>query len=376
AKLTIVVPNVAPDEGLSAPFNSWMTIFGQFFDHGLDLVEKGGFGTVYIPLQPEDPLYVPGSNTNFMVVTRATLTENGEAVNKVTPFVDQNQTYTSHPSHQVFLREYVLNDAGVPVPTGKLLNGNDASGGGMATWADVKAQAKNILGIELNDMNVHSVPLLATDPYGNFIPGDNGFPQVVKIVGGLQVLEEGNLTTPVSTVGAISAGVAFLDDIAHNANPGFFDPDGPGPIGLVQKLADADTDVSTVPGTQPAGSYDNELLDAHYIAGDGRANENIALTAVHHVFHSEHNRQVEMMKNILLDNAKALLAGSDVAAATAFLNEWLAEPFAAAGDLAAATITSLEWNGARLFQSAKFVTEMQYQHLVFEEFARKVQPFV
>ena len=29
-----------------------------------------------------------------------------EATNQTTPFVDQSQTYTSHPSHQVFLREY------------------------------------------------------------------------------------------------------------------------------------------------------------------------------------------------------------------------------------------------------------------------------
>jgi len=34
------------------------------------------------------------------------------------------------------------------------------------------------------------------------------------------------------------------------------------------------------------------------------------------------------------------------------------------------------WNGERLFQAARFATEMQYQHLVFEEFARKVQPQV
>ena len=33
-----------------------------------------------------------------------------------------------------------------------------------------------------------------------------------------------------------------------------------------------------------------------------------------------------------------------------------------------------EWNGERLFQVAKFGTETQYQHLVFEEFARKVSP--
>ena len=37
--------------GLSAPFNSWMTFFGQFFDHGLDLITKGGSGTVFIPLR-------------------------------------------------------------------------------------------------------------------------------------------------------------------------------------------------------------------------------------------------------------------------------------------------------------------------------------
>ena len=35
---------------------------------------------------------------------------------------------------------------------------------------------------------------------------------------------------------------------------------------------------------------------------------------------------------------------------------------------------TLVWDGERLFQAAKLGTEMQYQHLVFEEFARKIQP--
>ena len=39
------IPNVAPDTGLSAPFNSWFTLFGQFFDHGLDLTTKCGNGS-------------------------------------------------------------------------------------------------------------------------------------------------------------------------------------------------------------------------------------------------------------------------------------------------------------------------------------------
>ena len=107
----------APDAGLSAPFNAWFTFFGQFFDHGLDLVTKGGSGTIFIPLQPDDPLFVEGSPTNFMVLTRATNRPGPDGIlgtaddiheheNTTSPFVDQNQTYTSHPSHQVFLRAY------------------------------------------------------------------------------------------------------------------------------------------------------------------------------------------------------------------------------------------------------------------------------
>ena len=48
-----------------------------------------------------------------------------------------------------------------------------------------------------------------------------------------------------------------------------------------------------------------------------------------------------------------------------------------ADDLRLATFANtLNWDGERLFQAAKFGTEMQYQHLVFEEFARKVQPTI
>src|ERR1041384_949566 len=76
----VFIPNITPDFGLSAPFNLMFTFFGQFFDHGLDLVNKGG-GTVVIPLQPDDPLFDPGPDrvpntaddppTNVMLMTRA-----------------------------------------------------------------------------------------------------------------------------------------------------------------------------------------------------------------------------------------------------------------------------------------------------------------
>ncbi|WP_212612133.1 peroxidase family protein [Sphingomonas lacunae] len=350
----LILPNVMTDLGSTAPLNGFMTIFGQFFDHGLTMINKGGSGTVFIPLQPDDPLYVPGSPTNFMVLTRATNQPGAdgilgtaddvrEATNVTTPWIDLNQTYASNESQQVFLREYKLVD-GKPVATGWLLEGPN---GGPPTWADIKLQAKEKLGIELNDMNVHDVPLLATDLYGNFIPGANGFPQLVT---GPDSLVEGNPATPVSTVGALSTGHVFLADIAHNADP------------KAGQTADADTDVGNAIPVDARGNretYDNELLDKHYIVGDGRGNENIALTAIHHVFHSEHNHRVDQIKD-------ELIAHGDVA----MLNEWLAVEIQ---EIPADTST-LQWNGERLFQAARFTTEQVYQHLVFEEFVRLVNP--
>ena len=376
---TLFIENVAPDEGLSAPFNSFFTIFGQFFDHGLDLIGKGGRGSVIISLQPDDPLYRADSPTNFMVLTRAQfeidpVTNQRMYNNSTTPWIDQNQTYTSHPSHQVFLREYVLNAAGDPVSTGKLLDGGVP--GSIANWGEVKAQARNLLGIDLTDADLGNVPLLLTDEYGNFIPGANGLPQLVISAGPPMVVREGNLASPVSTEGALRTDHAFLDDIAHNAAPGTFDHDNNPGTPQVAKTADTDADVSTIPGSQPRGTYDNELLDLHYITGDGRGNENIGLTAVHSIFHSEHNRIASQVKDVAVAGFNDALASGDaqqIAASLTFLNQWLSTDIVGTPTtpLAAADLT---WDGARIFQAARFATEMQYQHFVFEGFARKVTP--
>lgn len=372
------LPNISPDGGLSASFNSWFTLFGQFFDHGLDLVNKGGSGTVFIPLQPDDPLYVPGSQTNFMVLTRATVSAGTDGImgtaddvrpiNTTTSYVDQNQTYASHASHQVFLRQYTLNADGHPVATGKLIEGAGGSPGGMATWGEVKAQAL-MLGIMLTDQDVGKVPLLRTDAYGNFIPNAAGYAQVITGIGvdGIpntadDIVISGTPDAPVGLATAIRTNSAFLADIAHTAVPNGIE-DGDITIGLLN------------PGNNPL-VYDDELLDAHFMAGDGRVNENIGLTAVHHVFHAEHNRLVEHTKDVTLADAAQMLAdGATQAEAVAFLNEWLIDDVASV-PVGAAAIDALVWDGERLFQAAKFGTEMQYQHLVFEEFARKIQPQV
>ncbi|AFJ48176.1 peroxidase family protein [Shimwellia blattae] len=335
---SLSIPNQSPDIGLSPAFNGWMTFFGQFFDHGLDLIPKEGNGIIFIPLQPDDPLYVEGAATNFMVLTRAKVDANHETINLTTPYIDQNQTYTSHPSHQIFVREYVLID-GKPEPTGNLLGG---ANGGLATWADVKQQAELLLGIKLTDQDVFNVPLLATDRYGNLILSENGKVQIVTTSG---LVEASGDVLP---AGTLRTGHAFLDDIAHTAKPS---------TGL---LADGD---NIAAGAPENGTYDNELLDRHFITGDGRGNENIGLTAVHAVFHSEHNRLVEQYKTTLLESGDINL-----------INQWL---------MPGHQITvlpddpgTLVWNGEYLFQAGRFTNEMQYQHLVFEEFARTVQPAV
>ena len=106
----------------------------------------------------------------------------------------------------------------------------------MATWGDLKANALTNFGIKITDYDVGSVPLLATDPYGNFIAGAHGLPQlVVKFTDGTQGLVEGNKAHPVGlglpgdavaidpvtgkAYHAVLAGSTFLDDKAQTANP-------------------------------------------------------------------------------------------------------------------------------------------------------------
>ena len=379
---------------------------------------------MFVPLRADDPLVTVGpdgiAGTNcgtpqaahcdevppgqqFMVLTRAqnapgpdgilnTADDLLDATNTDTPWVDQSQTYTSHSSHQVFLRSYDL-VGGKPVSNGRLLGGLPAGQtydnspddtDGMSTWASTKDQALHKLGIKLVDLDVLNVPMLAVDPYGNFIPGPHGLPQLVcqanpcvddhgaTIPGQVGGKLEGNLANPVLVpANVVHFDTPFLTDIAHNADPSPVDTDNNpatppvAPSPDVDLAADGVTEVHTTQADftkQPPGTYDDELLNSHFTCGDGRCNENIALSSVHTIFHSEHDR--------LVGDIDATLHKPG--------NEALLADFQAAHDLdPGAGVDDVSFGyGGRLFQAARFVTEMEYQHLVFEEFARKVVPAI
>ena len=99
-----------------------------------------------------------------------------------------------------------------------------------------------MLGIQLTDSDVGSVPLLRTDPYGNFIPGAaTASPQVIIGIGsdGIPNTADDIVVsgTPARArqsrrrrLGAVRTNRAFLADIAHNAVP-------------VGKIADGDIEI-------------------------------------------------------------------------------------------------------------------------------------
>lgn len=256
----------------AAGVNSLFTAFGQYFDHGLDFLAKGGNGTIQIG--------APGSVPNPADLTRGTVDSidaNGipQHLNKTSPFADQNQTYGSNELVGQFLRE----GDGLGGFTGKLLEGGlDPSNPNFKLLPTLRE-------LILHHWNNNT---LFTD---NSLPGDHNVTfreYYAGLVDSNGVINQSML--PAMTSNYMGSGFALLLDTNPFIN----------------------------------------LLD-HYVAGDGRANENIALTAIHNIWERNHNFHV----NALLD--------------------------------AGFTGTAEE-----LFQAAKIINEAEYQRVIYTDFADKL----
>ncbi len=114
----------------------------------------------------------------------------------------------------------------------------------------------------------------------------------------------------------------------------------------------------------------------HYIAGDGRVNENVGLTAIHHVFHEEHNFQVQNLMNaIYAQDAAEGGPNHDI------LHQWQINTQSTGGTIDAAgnyrhADDSIAWDEQKMFDAAKLVVEMEYQHAAVDQYARTISPHI
>lgn len=429
------------DQGVlgGATFNEFFVAFGQFFDHGLDFISKGGSGFVAIPLSPNDPLYidpsdpsyVPGAS-NVMYLTRAKLSnpdsdfytaaESMTAVgnsslaghlkpgvtatyNNNTGFlVDQSQTYGSHASVNALLRQYDENGR----PTGFLISSAEdgnvttktGTGSGatythndlslpanaalkaeaqhqMATWADFKFNALK-LGLELTNPDSKDLPAILVDNTGKLMFDPS---PVLDGLGNRVYYRSGETLAQMET----RTGVALATLQAHDP----FVRNGAGQVVHTNQNMFADMNAAADPN-----ALSNEELDIHYVSGDGRTNENIGLTALHNIWHEEHNLETRNVLNSVLEEAANMqAAGASDAEVSAYINEWTRASGTTASteadsfnyvdsNGAAHTLTgvaginldggNVAWDGDMLFQAGRLITESEYNHVAINDYVRSL----
>ena len=270
--------------------NSLFTAFGQYFDHGLDFLPKGGSGTVFI--DGEDVGRGQGT-PNFADLTRGSVDSfDGDGIpqhlNQTSPFVDQNQAYGSNELVGIFLRES---------------DGNGGAGARLLTGGADPSNPDFSLLPTLRELILHH-----WDNDTFFVDPATGLPG--------QTFRE------------------YFTDLPYAE-----DPDNPGEFlraTLVSETGEIHQELAEFLNSDFMGSGFILVGDAnpfinildHYVAGDLRANENVALTSIHTVWARNHNYHVDNLEKQGFDGTPE-----------------------------------------ELFQAAKIINEAEYQRVVFDEFA-------
>lgn len=421
-----------------SPSNSFFVTFGQFFDHGLDFIDKGAQGkTIKIAFSETDPLYgmkgPDGQPVHEITIARASVQSidaNGpQYADHTSPYVDQSQTYGSHEQLTTLLREWVKD-----VATGKYHSGmNMLNGHTLATaWKNADGEMVNDTLPTLNELRAHLeatgrggangliwedvINLRNRDMSDGHLTGGNSDSALILDMNPRfdeATLHEGNGTQD----SAIDLAIRQLSDFIassdyQNARPGdtfawageagsrvltwTLATDlnmGPGnivPKGTVFTGANAMSlfvnfsnmsvmSTSAIPVITSQNVHDavSTILLAsvgdHYIAGDGRVNENFGLTSIHHVFHEEHNFQVTNFINALhreavSTNSFANLHAFQIApdATNGITEDPATHDYIKDGQIA--------WDLDKMFNAVKLVVEMEYQHAAVDQYARNVTP--
>ncbi|MEN9410838.1 MAG: hypothetical protein RL216_2812, partial [Pseudomonadota bacterium] len=388
-----------------APTNGWFALFGQFFDHGLDFIDKSSaYGKITIPLSVDDPLYrAPGTNgpadpgNTKITVSRAVIAgtdANGDPtyVNHTSPYIDQNQTYGSSEVISDLLREWVVDPVtGDWVPGMKLLDGDSlvdawTDGWGNQTHATLPTLAElndHLIATGRDPLNWGDVTNLRNrDASGHVVAGNTGHPLLLDMnpkfdTAHFSAATEAGLAGTFVKFDPVNNRMVVTtsgDPAGHAILPG---ADGSYSTTDLSAIINFASFQPMQANNTPVGALAAQLLfdsvSAHYIAGDGRVNENFGLTAVHHVFHSEHNYQVQNLLQALAKQDAALFASGDTSHATLHGFQVDTGTTDAAGNFIHGD-GSIAWDQDKVFLGTKLIVEMEYQHTAADQFAPTITP--
>ncbi|MFT3670724.1 peroxidase family protein [Aestuariivirga sp.] len=449
-----------------SPSNGFFVLFGQFFDHGLDFIDKGGQGsTIQIALAVDDPLYgmigPDGNPVTSITINRATVDSvspdgTPQYVNHTSPFIDQSQTYGSNSQLTTLLREWVKDanggtgyHAGMSMFDGHTLETAWKKPDGTMTNATLPTLAElrqHIVDTGRDDLSWEDISNLRNrDAAGHVTTGLSGSALILDMnprfdIGhlhgfndkdgdGVKDANEISYATA-AQVAKVDAAIAALDaDVkaTYGNGAGLSIQNGiltlsgiPGPNGPMtltgasalypwvdfSNFSIMQTHAGTINASISSAAHAavGEILMAsvgdHYIAGDGRVNENFGLTSVHHIFHEEHNFQVQNLIEALHtqdvatnDTAHTKLHGFQIA--TTRMNS-LGDYVYVAGSLtqakvnptdvqifgtngnslgyAVASNVTVAWDDEKMFNATKLIVEMEYQHAAVDQYARNVTP--
>ncbi|MEB3307686.1 MAG: peroxidase family protein [Cyanobacteriota bacterium] len=339
-----VVSNALFDQGTAfmPEQDGWNNMFmgaGQYIDHGMTFLNKGGQGSFKIPLPQDDPLYglMPGAQELGLLdrgTSINTTPGEGEYMNTVTAWIDQNQLYGSDEVIHGFLREKDANGN----MTAKMLsnqysvaNGYANAGklGDLPTFYDVlvnNGADPDALNTVLKDRDYQLAHDALTAWDKKVRAGDRsvtGSPSADGMMGYIEMLARSNAELQAA------AGEAWVD------------PGTPLPGSNQQLLGDA----------SHLAKFSALSLAEHKIAGDLRANENSQLAAFHTVFGRFHN-----------DTVEAIIEGLDRLPESAATTPGLEELAALKQSL-----NTVEGQAA-VFDMARTVLNAGYQRMVYDQY--------
>jgi Ca2+-binding RTX toxin-like protein len=439
----------------------WQVLFGQFFDHGLDAIAKGGnrvngvSAKIYIPLSTDDPLYrAPNPLTGDpgytkLSISRATVANpeaagadgmfqtaddilspgvdgiygnsddvigktNPNYINHTSPYIDQSQTYGSDDNVTNLLREWVIDASGNYNPGMRLFDGQtlanpwlrqnpdgtfalyEKENGGYNADGTINASGNFARGTKstlptLNELRAYLLQTGRDDlSWGDInnlrVRDDKGHVlDLDTVTGGLQAKSSGH-TLLADFLPRLDAAHLLIDPFATT----------PGHTNVLSEFdashIDRSTDNTSLPGSyisdyinlqsgQPTalgadpanGAILNEILlrsiGDHYVAGDGRANENFGLTAIHHVWHENHNWQIDNLINVI---SQQQAADPTHTVAHNFQNYTNIQDIK--GNYLVSVDGPISWNQEKMFQAATLINQTEYQHVAIDQYARGLSP--